>query len=135
MCQAFVMVYPKVELSGGYSDYGLLDLANFFYQAAIYGYYFNYTTIEGGIQGDGIYDVSVPGAEQFYHDFVTGNITGNFDEIDELPLSDPQIRGQNCYDMQRDPLDGDGEEIVALQASVDYEEYDMDDFYVCANAN
>merc|ERR1712176_528504 len=33
-----------------------------------------------------------------------------------------------------DPLDGSNEEVVVRRPSVDYDEYDLDDFYVCANA-
>ena len=65
---------------------------------------------------------------------MTGNITGNFDGIPELTLSDPQERVQYCYDMNLNPLDGNDEEVEILRPSVHYDEYDMDDFYVCANA-
>ena len=39
------------------------DLYYFYYQAALYGFYRNFTESGGGMELDGFYDVTVPGAE------------------------------------------------------------------------
>jgi len=134
MCMTFLMVYPKVDLGNCFTMYGLTDLYFFYYQAASRGFYLNFT--DGGDEWDmrGFYDVTVPGAEKFYHDFVIGNITGNFDGIPEMPLTDPQRRKQYCYDMNLNPLNGSNEEVEIKRPSINYDEYDMDEFYVCSSA-
>ena len=130
MCMTFLYVYPKVTLSACSSYFSWTDLLFFLYQASQYGFYTGFSWDLQNISS-GFYDVTVPGAVEFYHYFQIGNITGNFDGFPGLELSDPQQRVQFCTGPSGQPLDGTNMEEVIPIPDRDYAEYDLDDYYVC----
>merc|ERR1712115_76717 len=127
---AFLIVYPKPALSRCNTMFTYTDLFFFLNQASQLGYYEGFSWDLEELT-NGFYNVSVPGAAEFYHEFMIGNITNNFNEFPGLELSDPQQRVQICTDPIGNPIDGNNREDVVPIPDRDYEEFNVDEYYVC----